>query len=39
MKKYRIDYVYFMTRSDLNEAKLLGVMVETVRFCIQGDDM
>jgi len=39
MKRYRIDDVYFMTRGDLNEAELLGVMVEAVRFCIQGDDM
>jgi len=39
IKRYRIDDVYFMTRGDLNEAELLGVMVEAVRFCIQGDDM
>ena len=39
IKRYRIDDVDFMTRGDLNEAKLLGVMVEAVRFCIQGDDM
>ncbi len=39
MKRYRIDDVYFMTRGDLNEAELLGVMVEAVRFRIQGDDM
>ena len=39
MKRYRIDDVYFMTRGDLNEAELLGVMVEAVRFCIQGDYM
>ena len=39
MKRYRIYYVYFMTRGDLNEAELLGIMVEAVRFCIQGDDM
>ncbi len=39
MKRYRIDDVYFMTRGDLNEAELLGVMVEAVRFCIQGNDM
>lgn len=39
MKRYRIDDVYFMTRGDLNEAELLGVMVEAVGFCIQSDDM
>ena len=39
MKRYRIDDVYFIMRGDLNEAELLGVMVEAVRFCIQGDDM
>ena len=39
MKRYRIDDVYFMMRGDLNEAELLGVMVEAVRFRIQGDDM
>lgn len=39
MKGYRIDDVYFMMRGDLNEAELLGVMVEAVRFCIQGDNM
>ncbi len=39
MERYRIDDVYFMTRGDLNEAELLGVTVEAVRFCIQGDGM
>ena len=39
MKRYRIDDVYFVTRGDLNEAELLGIMVEAVRFCIQGDNM
>jgi len=34
MKRYRIDDVYFMMRGDLNEAELLGVMVEAIRFCI-----
>ena len=36
-KGYRIDDVDFMTRSDLNEAELLGVMVKAVGFCIKGD--
>ena len=39
VKRYRIDDVYFVTRGDLNEAQLLGVMVEAVRFCIQSDDV
>jgi uncharacterized protein YrrD len=39
MKRYCIDDVYFVMRGDLNEAELLGVMVEAVRFCIQGDDI
>jgi len=39
IKRYRIDDVNFVTRGDLNEAKLLGVMVEAVGFCIKGDDM
>jgi len=39
MKRYRIDDVYFMTSGDLNEAELLGVVVEAVRFRIQGDEM
>ena len=39
IKRYRIDDVDFMTRGDLNEAKLLGVMVEAVGFCIKGDGM
>ena len=34
MKRYRIDDVYFVMRGDLNEAELLGVMVEAIRFCI-----
>ena len=34
MNRYRIDDIYFMTRSDLNEAELFGVMVEAVGFCI-----
>ena len=38
-KRYRIDDVDFVTRGDLNEAELLGVMVVAVGFCIQGDDM
>jgi len=36
-KGYRIDDVDFMTRGDLNEAELLGVVVEAVGFCIKGD--
>ena len=39
IKRYRIDDIDFVTRGDLNEAELLGVMVEAVRFCIQGDDI
>ena len=39
MKRYRIDDVDFMKRGDLNEAELLGVMVEAVGFCIKGDGM
>jgi len=39
MKRYRIDDAHFMTSGDLDEAELLGVMVEAVGFCIQGDDM
>ena len=38
-KRYRIDDVDFVTRGDLNEAELLGVMVEAVGFCIKGDGM
>jgi len=39
IKRYRIDNVYFVTRSDLNEAELLRVMMEAVGFCIKCDDM
>jgi hypothetical protein len=39
IKSYCIDDVDFMTRGDLNEAKLLGVMVKAVGFCIKGDGM
>jgi hypothetical protein len=39
IKSYRIDDVDFMTRGDLNEAELLGVMVKAVGFCIKGDSM
>ena len=39
MKRYRIDDVDFVTRSDLNEAELLGVMVEAVGLGIKSDDM
>ncbi|MDP7285898.1 MAG: hypothetical protein QGG79_01930 [Dehalococcoidales bacterium] len=39
IKRYRIDNVTFVTRGDLNEAELLGVMVEAVGFCIKGDGM
>ena len=39
VKRYRIDDVDFMTRGDLNETELLGVVVEAVRFCIKGDCM
>jgi hypothetical protein len=39
MKSYRIDDIDFVTRGDLNEAKLLGVMVEAVGFRIKGDGM
>ena len=39
IKSYRIDNVGFVTRSDLNEAELLGVMVVAVGFCIQSDGM
>jgi hypothetical protein len=28
-----------VTRGDLNETELLGVVVEAVRFCIKGDCM
>ncbi len=38
-KRYRINDVDFVTRGDLNEAELLGVIVEAVRFCIKGDSM
>ena len=39
IKSYRIDNVGFVTRSNLNEAELLGVMVVAVGFCIQSDGM
>jgi len=39
IKRYRIDNVDFVTRSDLNEAELLGVIVEAVGFCIKCDGM
>lgn len=39
IKRYRIDDVDFVTGGDLNEAELLGVMVEAVGFRIQGDDI
>jgi hypothetical protein len=39
IKRYRIDDVDFVTRSDLNEAELLGVMVVAVGFCIKCDGM
>jgi|TARA_B100001971_G_scaffold170254_1_gene162250 hypothetical protein len=39
LQGYRIDDVYFVTRGDLNETELLGVVVEAVRFCIKGDCM
>jgi hypothetical protein len=39
MKRYRIDDVDFMTRGDLNETELLGVMVKAVGFCIKSNDM
>ena len=39
IERYRIDDVYLMRRGDLNEAELLGVMVEAVGFRVQGDDM
>jgi hypothetical protein len=39
IKSYRIDDVDFVTRGDLDEAELLGVMVEAVGFCIKGDGM
>ncbi len=35
--RYRIDEVDFAAGGDLNQAKLLGVMVEAVGFRIQGD--
>jgi hypothetical protein len=38
VKRYRIDDVDFVTRSNLYEAELLGVMVEAIGFCIKGDD-
>lgn len=38
-KRYRVDDVHSVTRGDLNEAELLGVVVEAVGFCIQGDGM
>ncbi len=37
IKRYRIDDVDFMTRGDLNEAKLLGVVVEAVGLGIKSD--
>ena len=39
IKRYRIDDVDFVMRGNLNEAELLGVMVEAVGFCIKGDGM
>ncbi len=39
IKRYYIDDVDSVTRGDLNEAELLGVMVEAVGFCIKGDGM
>ena len=39
IKRYRIDDVDFVTRGDLNEAELLGVMMKAVGFCIKGDGM
>ncbi len=39
LQGYRIDDVYFVTRGDLNETELLGVVVEAVRFCINSDCM
>ncbi len=39
LQGYRIDDVYFVTRGDLNETELLGVVVEAVRFCIKCDCM
>jgi hypothetical protein len=39
MKRYRIDDVDFVTRGDLNETELLGIMVETVGFCVKGNGM
>ena len=39
IKRYRIDDVDFMTRGDLNEAELLGVVVEAVGLGIKDDGM
>ena len=39
MKRYRIDDVDFVAGGDLNEAELLGVVVEAVGLGIKGDDM
>ncbi len=39
IKRYRIDNVDFVTRGDLNKTELLGVTVEAVGFCIQGNDL
>ena len=35
IKSYRIDNVDLVTRSNLNQAELLGVMMEAVGFCIK----
>ena len=36
---YRIDDVDFVAGGDLNEAELLGVVVEAIGLGIKGDDM
>ncbi len=39
IKRYRINDVDFVVGGDLNEAELLGVVVEAVGLGIKGDDM
>jgi len=39
LQGYRIDDVDFVAGGDLNEAELLGVVVEAVGLGIKGDDM
>ena len=39
IERYRIDDIDFVTRGDLNEAELFGVMVAAVGFCIKCNGM